>query len=174
MKAALLFVLLLVVPLDAPFVSGEATALRVDGDMMWVEARVVTQRTASVVLVRAVGPDDQPLEPFAMDAQGDEWTARIFLPRRSDLRLTFEHIDPEGFSFVSRPVPLIELGVDAALFSLDEGFTTDATADTDQEPSNDRARWGWLAIGLAAAAIALTLIAFALGWFDRSDDDAVE
>lgn len=160
--------LLLAVPLDAPFASAEATALQVDGDMMWVEARVSTQRSASVVLVRAVGPDDQTLEPFAMEPQGGEWSVRIFLPRRSDIRLTFEHIDPEGFSFVSRPVPVIELGVDAALFSLDEGFAAVAADEPTDEPDGDRSRWGWLAIGLGAAAIALVLVAF--GWGRGSDE----
>ena len=69
------------VPLDAPFVEAEATALQIEGDMMWVEATVDTSRSASVVLVRAVGPDDQELEPIAMEAQGTAWKARIFLPR---------------------------------------------------------------------------------------------
>lgn len=163
--------LLLAVPLDAPFVSAEATALQVDGDMMWVEARVSTQRSASVVLVRAIGPDDQPLEPFAMEPQGEEWSARIFLPRRSDIRLTFEHIDPEGFSFVSRAVPVIELGVDAALFSLDEGFAAVATDESTEQPEGDRSRWGWLAVGLGAGAIALVLVAFTWG---RGIDETVE
>ena len=157
LAAALVF---LVIPLQSPFVSAEATALRIDGDMIWVEVRVETDRAAATVLVRAVGPDNEPLEPIAM-AQGEsDWSTRLFLPRRSDIRLMFEHLDPEGFSIASAPAALIELGVDIAVFSLDQDMAAITEPDVPEDEGEDRSRWGWLAIGLAAAAIALVLLAF--------------
>jgi hypothetical protein len=162
-KTALFVALLLSVPLDTPFVSAEASALQVDGEMMWVEAVVDTDRDASVMLVRAVGPDDQPLDPVAMQQQGTEWRTRMFLPRRSDIRLAFEHIDAGGTSFTSRPAALIELGVDAAVFSLDAATPVKADGAEPADEGAGRTRWGWLALGLGAAAVALALVAFATG-----------
>ena len=143
--------------------SAEATALSVDGDMMWVEARVDTNRAATVMLVRAVGPDGEPLEPIAMEPQRTEWVTRMFLPRRSDIRLTFEHIDTEGFSFVSRPAALIELGVDPAIFSLGETNPIFADDAADELPGPDRTRWAWLALALGAASLGLVALAVAWG-----------
>lgn len=156
-------IVLLSVPLQAPFAVAEASALQIDGDRLWVEVSVETVRTASTVLVRAIGPDDQGLDPVAMEQHGDRWTARVFLPRRSDIRLTFEHIDPEGFSFVSRPAALIELGVDAAVFSLDAARAVETAGEEDEDSRGDRSRWLWLALGLVAAAGALVILSFGRG-----------
>jgi len=157
MKFAFLFAMILSVPLEAPFASAEATATRVDGDMMWIDVRVETVRTADVVLARAVGPDNRPLDPVAMEADGAIWSTTLFLPRRSDIRLAFEHLDAEGFSFVSRPAALIELGVDAALFSLGD---PPASPPEPVDSGGGDVRWLWLAGGLAAGALALVLVAF--------------
>ena len=167
MRSALFVVLLFSVSLDAPFLSAEATALRVEGDMMLIEVSVETERSAAVVLVRAIGPDDQPLDPVAMEATGSAWSTRLSLPRRSDIRLSFEHLDSEGFSFISRPALLIELGIDAAVFSLDEP-PPDGGVDQEEAASRDT-RWLWLALGLGAAALAVVLVA--VGW-RRTDDDS--
>lgn len=170
MLSALLALFLLSVPLEAPFVVAEASAIQIEGDSMLVEASVETTRSAAVVLVRASGPDDQPLEPVAMEQRDGSWTARIRLPRRSDIRLSFEHIDPEGFSFVSRPVSLIELGVDAAVFGL--GVDRAVSPDEGSESGDGRSRWLWLAVGLASAAGALLLFAFGLRSPEASDADS--
>lgn len=162
MMSALVTLVLLSVPLQAPFVVAEASAVQIEGDSMWVEATVETTRSAAVVLVRASGPDNQPLEPVAMEQREGSWTARMFLPRRSDIRLSFEHIDPEGFSFVSRPVALIELGVDAAVFGLGDERTAARSPADGPERNDGRSRWLWLAVGLVSAAGAVLLIAFGL------------
>lgn len=171
MKSLVLAVVLLFVPLDAPFVSATATAVQIDGDQVLVEVRVETTRAAATVLVRALGPDDQGLDPVAMESQGESWVARISLPRRSDIRLTFEHIDPEGFSFVSRPAALIELGVDAAIFSLDRARDPIASDATPASGQGDRSRWLWLAVGLVATAGALLLLTFGRGAKEPVDAD---
>jgi len=168
---ALLAVALLSVPLEAPFVAAEASALQIDGDSMWVEASVETTRTAAAVLVRASGPDERPLEPVAMEQREGSWIARISLPRRSDIRLSFEHIDPEGFSFVSRPIPLIELGVDVAVFSLGAAPGEANSQPDAPAPSNTRSRWLWLAVGLVSAAGSLLLFAFGSGDRDVADTE---
>jgi hypothetical protein len=160
-KSLLVGLTILSVQLQAPFVAAEASALQVDGDRLWVEVAVETTRAASTVLMRAFGPDDQGLDPVALEQRGARWTARVFLPRRSDIRLTFEHIDAEGFSFVSRPAALIELGVDVAVFGLDAA--TAVGAGTEPEPLESRSRWLWLALALAATAAALLLITFGRG-----------
>lgn len=160
MKSVLVGLALVSVQLQAPFVAAEASALQVDGDRVWIEVGVETTRTASTVLVRALGPDDQGPDPVAMEQSGTRWTARIFLPRRSDIRLTFEHIDPEGFSFVSRPAALIELGVDAAVFGLDAASGVGPDVAPDPIGDSNRSRWLWLALGLAASAAALLLVTF--------------
>lgn len=161
-------VLLLSVSLDAPFVSAEATALRVDATGVLVEARVVTDQAATVVLVRAVGPDEQTLEPVAMEPRGSVWVARLQLPRRSDVRLAFEHIDPDGTSIVSRPAALIELGVDAAIFSLDEVGASDAGESAGGEELAVGRRWGWLVVALTSTTVALVLLAI---WWRRDTSE---
>lgn len=168
MKIALLVAALLSVTLEAPFVVADATATQIDGDRMWVETTVETTRSAAAVLVRASGPDGQALDPVAMEPRGTSWTARVFLPRRSDIRLSFEHIDPEGFSFVSRPATLIELGVDVAVFGLEVDAVSPTAEPGAPEASADRSRWLWLAFGLLSAAGALLVYTFGRG----TDDDA--
>ncbi len=172
MKITLLVVALFSVTLEAPFVVAEATATQIEGDRMWVETTVETTRTAAAVLVRASGPDDQPLEPVAMEPRGSAWAARILLPRRSDIRLSFEHIDPEGFSFVSRPIALIELGVDAAVFGLDAEAPRPSDEPDDADAPSGRSRWLWLALGLVSAAGALLLYTF--GRVPRRDGEETD
>lgn len=163
MKIALLVAALFSVTLDAPFVVAEATATQIEGDRMWVETTVETTRSAAAVLVRASGPDGRSLDPVAMEPRGNSWAARVSLPRRSDIRLSFEHIDPEGFSFVSRPATLIELGVDIAVFGLDTGAASAGDEPVPRDGTTGRSRWLWLAVGLASAAGALLLYGFGRG-----------
>jgi len=82
---------------------------------------------------------------------------------RIDFVVVFEAVGSVGVQ--SQPVRLTELGLDPALL----GRSPTAPSTTQPGISAETRRWGWLGLGLGAAALAV-LALWALG--ERGDDDA--
>ncbi len=170
----LLTALLLFLPLSSPFGEAEATASSaVDG--LRLEVSVEVDGSPVAVVARGVAAGLSELPPVALANQGGgRWVGIVELPMIENILLGFESIPVRGTTTMSELHPLTELGVDAALFSLDAVDTGFGESDDDPLVTPEGARWGWL--GLAAGAAALTLLAFwTIGTVRKGDDDdAVE
>lgn len=147
--------LMLLLPLDSPFVEASATAASVD-DGMRLEVFVEVEGTPTAVLVRGLGSGNLELAPVALADRGDgNWEGIVEVPIVENIRLGFESIPVQGEASVSELHTLTDLGVDRAIFS---SGTAPPDPETEDPPGTPQGRrWGWL--GLAAGAAALTLIA---------------
>lgn len=151
----LLATLLLVLPLDAPFGEATATATAVDNGLR-LEVSVEVEGSPVAVLVRGVASGNIELPPVALGDKGDGlWAGIVELPRVENIRMGFESIPVRGPAVVSELHTLTDLGVDRAIFVLDD-VPTGLGEETPLVTDEGR-RWGWL--GLAAGAAALMLIA---------------
>jgi hypothetical protein len=157
-----LLVVLLSVPLPAPFGEAEASALevRVDGSAV-LEVSVEVTVAADVILVRGVGPVDE-LPPVALLPREDgTWGGLVELATTDRVLLAFELIPPGGGqATISDAYTLIELGVDpAALAGIVDGpATTPLSTRGPQAGADASTRWGWLALGAGAGGVALLLL----------------
>lgn len=162
--------LLLLIPLSAPFGEATATATAVD-DRLRLEVSVEVEGSPVAVVVRGVGSGNAELPPVALGNKGDGvWAGIVELPVVENIRMGFEIIPAQGPAIVSELHTLTDLGVDRAIFTLDDV----PTGLGEERPlvTNEGRRWGWL--GLAAGAAALTLVAlWAAGVFggQSSTDD---
>lgn len=147
-----LLVLLLLLPLESPFVEASATAASVD-DGMRIEVSVEVEGTPTAVLARGLAAGNRELPPVALaDRGGGLWEGIVVVPVVENIRLGFEFIPSSGEALVSKLHTLTDLGVDRAIFA-----TPPVTPDPEEAPGTPQGRrWGWL--GLAAGAAALTLL----------------
>ena len=157
MVNTLLVLAALLLPLSSPFGEATATATSFEGGLR-VDVSVVVEGSPAAVLVRGVAPGASELPPVALASRGDgRWEGIVQLPIVENILIGFESIPTQGAAIVSELHTLTELGVDSAIFSLDNpdtGFGEDAD---DPLVSPEGARWGWL--GMAAGAGALGLLA---------------
>ncbi len=160
MKSVLLIVFM-TVQVGGVFGDASADAGVVSSGEIEVVVRVEVAGRPSSVIAHFVDPgDDQSRVALALDATGAYvGTARV---ERADLVVVFEAIWSDATSDMSRPLTLLELGVDPQILidesadevSDDGGIVTlDATTE----------RWGWAALALGATALAL------LAWWALAD-----
>ncbi|MDJ0953568.1 MAG: hypothetical protein QNJ81_07810 [Acidimicrobiia bacterium] len=168
----LVSIILALLPLSAPFEEATATATSLDGGLQ-IDVAVVVEGTPVAVIVRGIAPGDSELPPVALADRGDgRWEGIVQLPVVENILIGFESIPRQGPAIVSELHTLTELGVDSAIFSLDNpdsGFGE----DDDSLVTPEGARWGWL--GLAAGTAALALIAYwTVGSVRARDDEESE
>lgn len=166
----LLTVLLLLLPLDSPFVEASATAASVD-DEMRLEVFVEVEGTPTAVLARGLGVGNLELPPVALADRGEgRWAGIVEVPVVENIRLGFEFIPARGEALVSELHTLTDLGVDRAIFNSDAGSSGSGAESPPGTPQGRR--WGWL--GLAAGAAALTLVALwtIVGSRESDNDEA--
>lgn len=174
--AVLIAALMFLVPLSSPF--GEATATATSAvDGLRLEVSVEVEGSPVAVVVRGIGSGSSELPPVALAGRGDGlWEGIVEIPIVENILIGFEIIPGQGPATVSELHTLTELGVDAALFSLDNPTTAFGESDDDPLVTPEGERWGWL--GLAAGAAALTLLSFwAIGTVrskNGSDDDGAD
>jgi hypothetical protein len=157
MTNALIAALLMLIPLSAPFEEAEATATSLEEGLQ-IEVSVIVEGSPVAVVVRGTGPGGSDLPPVALaNRAGGLWEGIVRLPAVENILLAFEMVPSAGQTTLSDVHTLTELGVDPAIFSLDN---PDSGFGEDDEPlvTPEGARWGWL--GLAAGAAALALLAF--------------
>jgi hypothetical protein len=155
--ANLLVALFLLLPLSSPFEEATATATSLDEGLR-VDVSVVVEGSPTAVLVRGLAPGASELPPVALSNRGDgRWEGIVQLPVVENILIGFESIPTRGAATVSELHTLTELGVDSAVFSLNNP-TTAFGEDTDESlVTPEGARWGWM--GVAAGAAALGLLA---------------
>lgn len=148
----LLALLLLSTELGGVFGPASAEAVAVSSGEIEVTITVaMTTRPVSVVAHLVDPGDDQ--QTVTLGHQGDGEYAGVAVTERADLVVVFEALGTDGSSELSRPVTLIELGVDSTIMlddtsvigGDDDGLTLDAATE----------RWGWAAVALGAAALSL-------------------
>lgn len=169
--------LLLLIQLSPPFGEATATATAVN-DGLRLEVSVEVDGSPVAVVVRGVGTGNAELPPVALgDKGGGRWAGIVELPIVENIRMGFEIIPQQGPAVVSELHTLTELGVDRAIFGLDDVPT--GLGEESPLVTEEGRRWGWLA--LAAGAGALMLIAlWAAGVFggsstgDGADSDPQE
>ncbi len=166
--------LLLSVTLAAPFGAAEARATDVGDDGMTLEVRVVVDAPATAVLVRGVdstGANELP--PVALSDFGDgTWGGIVTLPVVENIKLGFELIPESGPATVSELHTLVELGVDAPIFHLDEpqaDFQASGEAGSGRSPV-----WVWLALAAGVGALALVGLWVWWGRGPRSVEEGAE
>lgn len=152
--AALLFLL----PLSSPF--GEATATATSAeDGLRLDVSVEVDGSPVAVVVRGLASGSSELPPVALASRGNGlWEGIVEIPVIENILMGFEIIPGQGLTTVSEFHTLTELGVDAAVFSIDNPNTGFGDSEDDPLVTPEGERWGWL--GLAAGAAALTLLAF--------------
>jgi hypothetical protein len=157
----LLASLLLLLPLDPPFGEAAATAADVD-DRLLLEVSVEVEGSPVAVVVRGVGSGNAELPPVALGNKGDGlWAGLVDLPVVENILLGFEIIPQQGPAIVSELNTLTDLGVDRAVFAMDDVPT--GLGEESPLITNEGRRWGWL--GVAAGAAALMLVALWAGDF---------
>ena len=163
-------VLMLLLPLDAPFVEATATAASID-DGMRLEVFVEVEGTPTAVLARGLGAGNLELPPVALADRGDGlWEGIVEVPIVDNIRLGFEFIPVRGEALVSELHSLTDLGVDRAIFAVDPVPAIPVAEDPPGTPEGRR--WGWL--GLAAGAAALTIVALWTAVGGRGSDEDEE
>lgn len=164
----LLAAVLLALPLSAPFGEATATAVSLDGGLR-IDVSVEVSGNPVAVVVRGIAPGNSELPPVALADRGDgRWEGIVQLPVVENLIVAFESIPVQGPTTISESHTLTELGVDSAIFSLDNPDTGFGEED-DPLITPESARWGWL--GVAAGAAALALIALWVVGSVRSGDE---
>lgn len=149
--------LLLMLPLSAPFGEATASATSIDGGLR-LDVSVEVDGSPVAVVVRGVGPGALEVVPVALADRGDGvWEGIVELPIIENILMGFEFIPGQGPATVSELHTLTELGVDSAIFAINRPETGFGETD-DPLVTPEGERWGWL--GLAAGAAALTLLAF--------------
>ncbi len=164
--------LLLSVTLAAPFGGAEARATDVGDAGLTLEVRVEVDAPATAVLVRGINATgDYELPPVALSDLGDgTWGGIVLLPVVENIKLGFELIPASGVATVSELHTLVELGVDAPIFRLDE---PEATFDPESGDEPGRSpRWAWLALAAGTGALALAGVWFWWGRRPRSEKEA--
>ncbi len=161
---ATLLALLVALPLSAPFGEATATATSFDGGLA-IDVSVEVRGAPVAVVVRGLGPGDSELPPVALADRGNgRWEGIVQLPVVENILIGFESIPATGPTTMSDFHTLTELGVDQAVFSLDNpdsGFGEDDSSLVTPEG----ARWGWLAVAAGTAALGMLAL-----WVLRSRD----
>ncbi len=151
--SAWLTALLLFAQLGAPFVDATATGTRV-GDRIEVNLEVeVEALNLSTVLAHIADPGGEQVSVPLNERSDGRYGAVVTLPA-ADLVVVFEALAP-GDSVLSQPMTLTALGLDPAILAPDRPFATVEPEDDSVRLTPSTRRWGWAAVGLVAAALAL-------------------
>ena len=154
--------LLLAVQLGGGFGAASATVLSSTEESVRITIEVEVSVSAAAVVAHLVAPGEPQLTlPLLQRSSGVFGITTELRP--IDYRVVFEALGER--SVQAQPVSLTELGAD---FSVGQPETT-TTTSPGQGPSDETRRWGWLALGLAAASLS-TLAFWVLGSGDEDEE----
>ncbi len=154
--------LLLAVQLGGGFGAASATVLASTEESITISIEVEVEVSATAVVAHLVAPGESQLILPMLQRSSGVFGITTDL-RRIDYQVVFEAIGKP--SVLSQPVSLTELGAD---LSVDRtGVTT--TPVPDEGLSKETRRWGWLGLGLAAAALS-ALAFWVLGGRDKDKE----
>lgn len=153
---AWLAALLLLAQLGAPFTDATASGTRV-GERIEVVLEVgVDALNVSTVLAHLVDPGGEQVT-VPLNERGDSRYGAVITLPAADLVVVFEALAP-GDSVLSQPVTLTGLGLDPGILAPERPFAEVGPEDESVELTPGTRRWGWAAVGLIAAALALLAI----------------
>lgn len=162
----LALVLLALVPAGSGFGEATATGTVLGVDEMRVELQVEIAGAGSVV-AHLIEPGGQQQTISLRDRGGGEFGGFIDT-RRVDLVVVFETLGNDPLQ--SEPLRFSELGVSRTALGMDPPLAQVVDSEGD-----DNSQWGWLGLGLGAAALSLVAI-WALGGDSkrRADDESLD
>ena len=137
--------LLLAVQLGGGFGAASATVLASSGESININIEVEVEVSATAVVAHLVAPGEPQLTLPMLPRSSGVFGITTDL-RRLDYQVVFEAIGET--SVLSPRMSLTELGAD---LSVDQSGVT--TTAPDEGFSKETIRWGWLGLGLAAAAL---------------------
>jgi hypothetical protein len=143
----LVLLLLLSVDLGTGFGQASATGTELSAEAMEIEITVQVPGGGSVV-AHLIEPGEGQ-QTVALAHRGGGLFGGLVETRRADLVVVFEIIGARQ-AIQSQPVNLTALGLDPAVLGVASPTTSPASA-----VSEDNQRWGWAALALATAALAL-------------------
>lgn len=154
--AALLFL----VPAGDGFGAASATAEQIGPDRIRIELEVMIEGSGSVV-AHVIEPGGQQETVSLADRGGGEFGA-VLESRQIDLVVVFEVLgeDPRQ----SDPLRLTQLGVDRATLGMVPPLAEIA------EEGDDNTQWGWLGLGMGAAALSLLAVWVLVGSREGGSD----
>jgi hypothetical protein len=141
----LVVALLFLVPAGDGFGDASATAEQIGPDRIRVELEVAIQGAGSVV-AHIIEPGGQQ-ETVSLAERGGGQFGAVFESRQIDLVVVFEALGDAPRQ--STPLRLTQLGVDRATLGMVAPLVEVA------DDGEDTTRWGWLGLGMGAAALSL-------------------
>lgn len=159
----LVAVLLFLVPAGDGFGDATASAEQIGPDRIRIELEVTIEGAGSVV-AHVIEPGGQQ-ETISLADRGGGGFGAVFESRQIDLVVVFEVLgeDPRQ----SDPLRLTELGVDRATLGM-----VAPLAEVVEE-GDDTEQWGWLGLGMGAAALSLMAVWVLVGGRDGRDGQDV-
>jgi hypothetical protein len=156
----LALVLLALVPAGSGFGEATATGTVLGADEMRVELQIEIAGAGSVV-AHLIEPGEEQQTVSLRDRGGGEFGGFIET-RRVDLVVVFETLgdDPRQ----SEPLRFSQLGVSRTALGMDPPLAQVVDSEGD-----DNSQWGWLGLGLGAAALSMVAI-WALGADSKHPD----
>lgn len=161
--------ILLSIGLGGGFGEGSAEVVSIDSESMLVSVEVEAVSTAQSVVASFFAPGDEPVTLPLLHRGGNRYGLQTEL-RPVDYTVVFEVLGPDPEQ--SAPVQLSAMGADFGAVPV----ATLPPTEEDDGFSPAAKRWGWLALALAAASLAV-LAFWVLGDKDRAkgeehpDDD---
>lgn len=157
-------VLLLFVPAGDGFGGASATAEQIGPDRIRVELEVAIEGAGSVV-AHLIEPGGQQETVSLADRGGGEFGA-VLESRQIDLVVVFEVLGESPRQ--SDPLRLTQLGVDRATLGMVDPLVEVAEED------HGTTQWGWLGLGMGAAALSLFAVWVLVGGSSQGPDIATE
>lgn len=158
--------ILLSIGLGGGFGEGSAELVSIDSESMLVSVEVEVIASAESVVASFFAPGDEPLTLPLLDRGGNRYGLQTEL-RPVDYTVVFEVLGPDPGQ--SDPVLLSAMGADFGVVPV----ATTPPEEEDEGFSPAARRWGWLALALTAASLAV-LAFWVLGGKDRSEVDPDE
>ena len=153
----LVLLLLFSVALGGDFGEASAETISIDESSMIVAIDVEVLTSADSVVAHLASPGNETVVLPLVDRGGGVYGIQTEV-RPIDYQVTFELLGPSPS--LSDPVSMSSLGADF------DGVT--ASTEPDDESAAQTRRWGWLALALTAASLAVLAIWVIVG---RDDDD---
>lgn len=154
--------LLLLVPAGDGFGEASAAAEQIGPDRIRVELEVMIEGAGSVV-AHVIEPGGLQETVSLADRGGGEFGA-VLESRQIDLVVVFEVLGENPRQ--SDPLRLTQLGVDRATLGMVAPLVEFAEQDT------ETSQWGWLGLGMAAAALSLLAVWVLVGGRDERSASA--
>lgn len=156
-----LVAVLLSVGLGSSFGEGSAEVVSIDSESMLISIEVEVISSADSVVGSFFAPGDEPITLPLLHRQGNLYGLQTEL-RPVDYTVVFEILGPEPAQ--SDRVLLSAMGADFGGHTV----TPSPTVTDDDGLSTAAKRWGWLALALAAASLAV-LALWVLGGREREE-----